>query len=537
MSDLSPISDEELPELFAGLKRTPLALAVSGGADSMALMHMVARWAARDDVREGWAKCWAASVGDKGEPGKSADGGSGGRDGAQLPPWLRSLATVDDLRRAGGPPHVVVLTVDHGLRPQAAEEAVFVAREAAALGLPCAILRWDGEKPTTGIQAAARQARRNLLVDAVDDEAEFLAAVLQPHGLRLSRGARTLVMAHHQEDQAETVLMRLARGSGLDGLAGMRTHGLIAREATLDRPLARTALLARPLLGVSKARLEATLRAYGAAWIEDPSNDDERFERVRMRKVLRQLEPLGFTAEKIALSARRLADAEMSFVRLLDGADGDARTETARGLFEDVDLSRVDFASRYTAGRLLRRVLAMYGGAARPAELSQIEQLAARTTRPVSRSRIGALTLGGCNVQPHGEGVRYLRIFREGNGEGLPTLPIAPEHSVSWDGTRFTLCAAAGTPSGAIVRALGMQGWADLKRTVKGLGDLGWPAAAAATLPVISADGAIIAYPAIDGLVRRLPDGAERVRERWAEFSRGLSHPADYKALFAPRAW
>lgn len=484
----TPITDEELPTLFAGLERVPLALAVSGGADSMALMHMIARWAAREDVRAAWAE-----------------------DGA--PP------------RA----HVVVLTVDHSLRAASAEEAAFVACEAEALGLPCRILRWVGEKPVTGLQDVARNARRNLMLDTLRAENEGLT--FGPYGI--SR-ARALVMAHHQEDQAETLLMRLARGSGLDGLRGMRARDVVTRQASSERPYSYSVPLLRPLLGVPKARLIATLRAHGAGWIDDPSNEDERFERVRIRKALRQLEPLGFTAEKVALSARRLADAESAFARLLDGAD--APPSPPRCIFEDLDLTRSDFLSHYTASRLLRRVLAVYGGAARPADLAQIEQLAGRTTRSDSRLRIGAQTLGGCNLQPHGDGVRYLRIFREGNGEGLARVPVAPGQPVEWDGKRFTVDASRASASGAVVRALGMQGWADLKRAVKGLADLGWPAAAVATVPVIECGGEIIAYPVIDRNIRALPDDKRQTKERWAAYAAGLRH-ADYSVHFRLSSW
>lgn len=483
MTSTLPITDDELPALFAGLEAMPLALAVSGGADSMALMHMIARWAAREDVRAAWNR---------------------------------------DARD-----QVVVLTVDHGLRVESADEAAFVAREAATLGLPCHVLCWQGEKPATGLQDAARQARRNLMLDVLRAE--------QAGSAHCAR-QRSLVMAHHQEDQAETVLMRLARGSGLEGLRGMRAHDTVTREASSERPRSYSVTLLRPLLGVAKARLVATLRAYGAGWIDDPSNDDERFERVRIRKTLQQLEPLGFTAEKIALSARRLADAEMGFVRLLDGADSRELPSATRGIFADIDLTRPDFASRYTATRLLRRAFAMYGGAARPAELPQIEDLAERTTRPGLRARIGALTLGGCKMQPQGEGVHFLRIFREGGGEGLPVVPLDAGQIVDWDGGRFTIEAGGAAPSGAAVRALGMQGWADLKRAVTGLGDLGWPAAAAATVPVVECGGEIIAYPVIDQAVRALPDEKRQIKERWTALTAGLRQ-ADYCASFRLCPW
>lgn len=521
MTSTLPITDDELPALFAGLEGTPLALAVSGGADSMALMNMIARWAARADVQAKWDER-------RHSPHGAAEGCRVAA-AAQPPSWLAGATALDELRRTGGPPPVVVLTIDHGLRPEAADEAAFVAREAGKLGLPCGVLRWEGEKPATGIQVAAREARRALLCEAVHAESEWLELVLR-------RAVRTLVMAHHLEDQAETFLMRLARGSGLDGLGGMHARDTITREPTPTRPSHRSAPLVRPLLGMPKARLVATLCAYGARWIDDPSNDDDRFERVRLRKALRQLEPLGFTAEKIALSARRLADADMSFVRLLREAGVGEPTNPTHGMFDDIDLERSDFASHYTATRLLRRTMDMYGGAARRAELAQIEHFASLTVAAESRLRIVGVTLGGCRLQPQGSDMRYLRIFREGNGEGLPRLLVAPGQSVDWDGTRFTVDAGPIAPASAVVRALGMQGWADLKRAVKGLGDLGWPAAAVATLPVVECGGEIIAYPVIDRAVRSLPDDKRQIKERWAEFANRL-RGADYHVTFNERPW
>ena len=496
MTSTLPISDDELPALFAGLERVPLALAVSGGADSMALMHLIARWAAREDVRAAWASDAAAAF----------------------------------------VPHVVVMTVDHGLRVESADEAAFVAREAQKLSLPCQVLRWEGEKPATGIQAGAREARRALLVDAVHDEAKRFTSLAQAQGMRLRPCLRALVMAHHLEDQAETFLMRLARGSGLDGLRGTRSRDLVMRAATAERPRSYSVELLRPLLGVPKARLVATLQAYGARWIEDPSNDDERFERVRIRKTLQQLEPLGFTAEKIALSARRLADAELSLRYLVEEWVKPPYLAKPHWLYGELEIGGPLFASAYFGVRTLRQMLCSYGGASREPELSQLEELFQLARSTDRREAHRGSTLGGCIVEFRGESGGILRIFREGSGEGLPVVPLDPGQAVDWDGGRFTVEAGTAAPTGAVVRALGMQGWADLKRAVKGLGDLGWPAAAVATVPVIECGGGIIAYPVIDRAVRLLPEEKRQIKERWAAFASGLGH-AEYSVSFRPRPW
>src|SRR5262249_45682856 len=126
-------------------------------------------------------------------------------------------------------------------------------------------------------------------------------------------GIATLLTAHTADDQAETLLMRLARGSGICGLAGMASHTPLLRAPCLlrgmDAGISRPLAIVRPLLGLPKARLRATLRARAIAWREDPSNLSPQFERTRLRAVWGELEQLGLTSEKLALSARRLGRA------------------------------------------------------------------------------------------------------------------------------------------------------------------------------------------------------------------------------------
>jgi tRNA(Ile)-lysidine synthase len=225
-----PLSDEGLERLFSSLNQgSGILAAVSGGPDSMALMQSLARWA------------------------------SSGRN-----------------------PPILVATVDHGLRPEAADEAAFVAGEAAALGLPHKTLLWTGDKPGTGIQEAAREARYRLLVE---------------HARQA--GASHLVTAHTLDDQAETVMMRLSRGSGLSGLAGMR------REA--ERLGIRHV---RPLLGIPKSLLLDRCRQQGWRFVTDPSNADERYARVRWRRLMPLLAEEGLTAERLVRLAERAAQAD-----------------------------------------------------------------------------------------------------------------------------------------------------------------------------------------------------------------------------------
>lgn len=184
---------------------------------------------------------------------------------------------------AARPDLVEAATVDHGLRAEAQEEAATVARTCERLGLTHATLtaRWS-EVPQTAIQERARQQRYLLLGYWAEE-----------------RGLDALATAHHADDQAETFLMRLARGAGVRGLAGMR-----ARSIT---PGSHVKLI-RPLLGWRRSELEAVCTDAGLEPVLDPSNEDDRFERVRVRQALAASQWLDSAA--IARSAANLGDAD-----------------------------------------------------------------------------------------------------------------------------------------------------------------------------------------------------------------------------------
>ncbi|MGE0857320.1 MAG: tRNA lysidine(34) synthetase, partial [Hyphomicrobiaceae bacterium] len=431
--------------------------------------------------------------------------------------------------------------VDHGLRAQAAEEAAFVAQEAARLDLPCELLRWEGAKPTSGIQDAARNARRDLMLDVLRAERAVLCGLFREQELAAPPD-RCIVMAHTLEDQAETVLMRLMRGSGLEGLGGMHPRGTAIRAPSPERPDHFEADVARPLLGLHKARLVATLEACGARWVVDPSNEDERFERVRVRQVLTQLESVGLSAEKVALSARRLRDADgaLDALSTLDW-------RCARPHLAEVALPMDFRRTPYLLVRVLRALTIAYGGAARLAELSQLEAIAAQFLCDGGLSAFRGATVGGCKI----ELVRCrkpdptelcMRIYREGSGEGLPVLHISPGQRVDWDGRRFTVVARHGALPHAVVEALGLERWAQAKRHVAGLGDLGLPAAAVATLPVVGDDrsGDVISYCGLDEALRHLRaaamgsggrDVAPAFWQNWEIWSKKAG--AGYEATFS----
>src|SRR5271169_804574 len=213
---------------------------------------------------------------------------SGGPDSVALM-WLAAR-----WRRAlSRGPRLVAVTIDHGLRAEAGSEARDVQRLARALDVPHRTMRWTGAKPKSGVPAAARAARYRLLAQAARES-----------------GATHILTAHTSDDQAETLLMRLMRGSGIAGLAAM------ARET--EREGVR---LARPFLDVSKSQLIATLKMAKVAFSDDPSNRDMNFTRPRIRALMPLLAAEGGDARKLARLASRLSRANAAIEILVDGAE------------------------------------------------------------------------------------------------------------------------------------------------------------------------------------------------------------------------
>jgi len=217
---------------------------------------------------------------------------SGGPDSTALL-WL--MARWRKAQKRG--PKLIAVTVDHGLRPESKREAQDVAKLARKLGVEHRTLRWTGKKPKTGIQAAARLARYRLLADAARQA-----------------GARCVLTAHTLDDQAETLLFRLARGSGVSGLAGMEV------TAPLPVPDRYGVVLIRPLLHMPKSRLIATLKAAKISYADDPSNRDPRFARPRWRSLMPELAREGLTTDRLGRLARRVARLEGAMASIVSRA-------------------------------------------------------------------------------------------------------------------------------------------------------------------------------------------------------------------------
>ena len=249
-------------------------------------------------------------------------------------------------------PKLLAVTVDHGLRAAAAGEAAAVKRLANRLGVPHRTLRWRGKKPKSGLQEVAREARYRLLGEAA-----------------ARAGYGHVLTAHTLDDQAETVLFRLARGSGLGGLAGM------AHAAPLPARAVGTVFLVRPLLRIPKVRLIATLEAAGVPYSEDPTNRDPRFARARLRAFMPELAKEGLDARGLARLAARMRRAEMA----IEFAVAAAREALAPGPWPQrgpVAFAAAQFANlpAEVALRLLGSAIAHTGDEG-PVELAKLESL------------------------------------------------------------------------------------------------------------------------------------------------------------------
>jgi tRNA(Ile)-lysidine synthase len=282
-------------------------------------------------------------------------------------------------KRARRGPKLTAITVDHGLRSEARREAAAVKVLAKRLGIAHRTIRWKGTKPSTGLQEKARAARYRLLVQAAR-----------------RCGASHVLTAHTRDDQGETVLIRMARGSGLSGLAAM------ARVTSLGDHV-----LVRPFLGLPKARLIATLRAASVPFADDPSNADPRFTRARLRSLMSELASEGLGPERLARLARRMRRADAAIEAMVDAAAGfSQQTWSGKG---PIVIDSVSFAAlpAEVALRLMGRALALTGDEG-PAELGKLEAFmgalaAALAGRPPTgrfrRTLAGALvTLAGDHI-------------------------------------------------------------------------------------------------------------------------------------------
>lgn len=375
---------------------------------------------------------------------------SGGADSLAL-----ALLAHDWARERGG--EAVGITVDHGLRPEAAAEAAQVSAWLVTAGMTHHTLRWHGPKPEADIQAEARAARYRLLEEWCRGQ-----------------GVLHVLLAHHQDDQAETLLLRLGRGSGVDGLAAMApvSEGFFVRWL-------------RPLLTIPRARLAATLAARGQDWIEDPSNHNPAYARVRLRRLMPSLAAEGMSPARLADTARRLGRARAALERAVAQAAARWVAPHPAGFALVAPQAFVEEAEEIGL-RLLSRLVQSIGGGAHPPREERVEGLYARLRGGLDR----AATLAGCRIGPHDE---RLLVCREG-GRAAPAMALVPGSVQMWDG-RFRVETAAAAPPGLKIAALGAGGWKVAEKLVRPGRLPPLPAPIRPLLPVILDQQGICAIP------------------------------------------
>lgn len=417
-----------------------LAVAVSGGPDSLALVFLAAEW------------CRA-------------------RNG-----------------------EVIALTVDHKLRTESATESAQVATWMANYGIAHHVLAWEGPKPATGIQDAARQARYQLLTTWCR-----------------TQGILHLLLGHHADDQAETVVFRTNRHSGPDGLAGM--------ASLVELPHLR---LLRPLLNLRRDTLRHDLQQRAQDFLNDPSNTDPRFTRVRLRKTMDEAARLDAIALAHESAARRTLSENQTTSILAAGATVDPHGFVS---LDVTDLGSTDDASLM---QILRRLALCVGTQGYPPRTERLQSLMAWLRQGLTNpSASRQCTLGGCCWSLRRQQKFLQLMVRREPGACAPALPVSllssgtiTSQAVLWD-ERFLIemslfCSDEGP---FIIDAFGRQLPLLPKNLPEGaVPDL--PAMVRDTLPIIKDSLGILAIPHLGylrpetAIYRRLgPDPARIIKE------------------------
>jgi len=393
-----------------------------------------------------------------------AVGVSGGADSMALAVLLSRWIKV-----RGG--QLTALIVDHGLRAAAAAEARSVGRRLRSLGIANRVFHWDGDIPKSNVQAEGRRIRYNLML-----------AWCARHGVL------HLALGHHREDQAETFLLRLGRGSGLDGLAAMAEVNVGGQIRLL-----------RPFLDVPKARLIATLQASKVDWIEDPTNRDTRHARIRLRAMASQLAAEGLNAERLAATAARLSRARRALetytAELLVRA-----VEIYPAGFARLDAARLCASPEEVALRALARILTTVGGLDYAPRLDRLERVLVQLRGGLEKG----LTLGGCRVLSRAKPWPHVLVVRE--QRGAAETPLHPGQAVLWDNRFEIAIKARGRTGPAFVAPLGRAGWAALKPLLSGPAAEAVPGAARTMIPAIWDRSGLLAVPHL-GYRRTGPGG------------------------------
>lgn len=370
---------------------------------------------------------------------------SGGSDSMALLVLMHNYAKAHDI-------FVTVATVDHGLRPEAVAEAQTVETFCRDRKLPHVTLRWRDWNQRGNVQSAARDARYMLLSQWAIDV-----------------GAKTVLLGHTKDDQAETVLMALARGSGVDGLAGMRRR--------------KDNLYFRPLLDVTREDLRRFLRDADMSWIDDPSNTDERYNRVKARKLLSQLTDLGLTTDRLVQTAGHMKRAQRS---LLTAATAFERGNVVQQ-GPDLILGKCVFESDEddTPLRVFASAIMWVTGAAYRPRFLALREVAAAVKAGETRTLHGAL------ISLHRGKVR---IAREYAACTEVVTSVGGETSITWDSRWIVSCDdnMQVWPANLTIKAVGKA-----VSGVKNWRDAGLSYASAMATPGVFEGKTLISAPAV----------------------------------------
>jgi tRNA(Ile)-lysidine synthase len=389
--------------LFAGLDPQGIVIvAVSGGSDSLALLLLANAWAQAHDIT------------------------------------------------------LHAVTIDHGLRPEAAAEAAFVAALCEGLSMDHTTLAWEGVKPLTGLPEAARNARYALIEEFARDI-----------------GSDLILTGHTLDDQAETMLMRIRRlgEAEADGGSTSLGRGLAAMPARSVLP--GGTLLARPLLGIERDTLRAYLATFGQSWIEDPTNSDTAYERVRVRREL--------AADRLLKERLAALNLAMTRWRALLARDTaallDHLVSVKPGPVFLFDLKLAQAAPEPVLIHAVQVLLAVSGGGGRLVPRRKVEALVAG----FGGGETGRMTLGGAVIERDGALVRFFRETR-----GMEGRFVDPGDTVLWDGR---VEVANASRQKVHVGPLTRQGLAELERA-RGRTIAGRPRAALhSSARITTADG------------------------------------------------
>ena len=389
---------------------------------------------------------------------------SGGSDSLAL------LVLLNDWRQSGGP-ELRAVTVDHGLRPEAADEAQQVARHCAKMGIPHDTLTWTGWDGRGNLPDQARRARYRLIADWAR-----------------SHGVGHVAVGHTADDQAETVLMRLAREAGVDGLSGIP-----------DRRVLEGIVFCRPALRIRREALRDVLRDRGLDWVEDPTNADMRYERVRARAALQALAPLGISTDSLSVVARQMREAS----KTLNFYASRAALQHVGFQHGDILIARtaLNDLPDETARRILTRSLKWVSGAEYGPRGRALTKLLAATRQGRT------MALAGCLVSCGKDTVRIAREYKA-------IANITAQPGEVWDGRWWLL---GPDTQGLHVAALGEDG---LTRCPDWRG-LGLPRRSLLASPAVWCGGTLIAAP-----LAGLENGwrARLARDEAAYHSSFLSH-------------